>query len=141
MGQHDFHWSVHDDHASTAHQAAHASFPSSITAGLAENPPNLAALEELREFMSGFFYLPLSRTFYIGFVVGLAILGVLALTGLSVCVQRLRQRKLWFLRFERRARGLYIVPNALNAFMLCEISFSIAWILYGTNIYLAYAKR
>lgn len=141
MGQHNLRWSSRDDSMPIAHQAAHGSFPSQIIAGLAEDPPSPAALQELSEFMSGFFYLSLSSEFYIGFVVGLSILGVLVLTGFGVCAQRLKQRKLWFIRFERRARGLYIVPNALNAFMLCEISFSVAWILYGTNIYLAYVKR
>ncbi|PWN24206.1 hypothetical protein BCV69DRAFT_23026 [Microstroma glucosiphilum] len=144
MGQQTSPWSFHDDYAlvqPVAGQSGHGHFPPQILLALIQDPPSPAALQELLDFMSGFFYLRLTRAFYIGFVVGLSILAVTVLTGLGVCAHRLKQRKLWFLRFERRARGLYIVPNALNAFMLCEISFGVAWILYGTNIYLAYAKR
>lgn len=43
---------------------------------------------------------------------------------------RIIQGKFWIVRLMRRSEGVYIVPNALNAFTLFEGCFAILWVIY-----------
>lgn len=116
----------------------HAPFPSNITAALAQNPPSAAALQDLSGFMKLFFYPPISDSIWICFLTGLLYLGLLIIAGLGIAVYRLRQGRFWIIRLERRARGLYILPNALNAFLLFELGFCFAWGIYGIAVFESY---
>ncbi|PWN24205.1 hypothetical protein BCV69DRAFT_310039 [Microstroma glucosiphilum] len=116
----------------------HKPFPSNITAGLAQDPPSAAALQSLSDFMRLFFYVPLTPSIYIAFFTGLIYLGLLIIAAAAIGVYRWRRGQFWILRLERRARGLYIVPNALNAFLLFELSFCLSWGVYGIGAFQSY---
>jgi hypothetical protein len=119
-------------------RSPHAPFPANITAGLAQDPPSAAALQDLSGFMKLFFYVPLSPNVYIAFFTGLLYLGLLIIAAVAIGIYRWRRGQFWIIRLERRARGLYIVPNALNAFLLCELSFCLSWGVYGIGAFESY---
>lgn len=54
-----------------------------------------------------------------------------------ICI-RVYKGKFWIVRFMRRSEGIYIVPNALNAFTMFEGCFALLWVVYVAIVVATY---
>ncbi|CBQ69521.1 conserved hypothetical Ustilaginaceae-specific protein [Sporisorium reilianum SRZ2] len=97
-------------------------FPASIVSGLSSMDPSVqrAAIAELRAYIKRCFFLPFEPYFYINNLVTAGLICLLILIGLPVAGHRLYHGRLNPVRVERRAQGSYLVPNAINCFLLLE---------------------
>ncbi|CAO1625438.1 unnamed protein product [Sympodiomycopsis kandeliae] len=112
--------------------ATHEPFPSSIQNGIASGNPQ--ALRDVESFIQDLFIFRWEAWFYVTFSVAAILLLLLVVVGGSIILFRICKGKFWVVRFMRRSEGVYIVPNALNAFALFEGLFGILWFTYACII-------
>lgn len=96
--------------------------PPAIVAGLSSTNANeqQAAIEQLRGFVHELFFLDVNKFFLITNPITAGIICLLIVIGIPVILHRLYHKRLDLFRLERRAQGSYIVPNAINCFLLLE---------------------
>ncbi|PWN53709.1 hypothetical protein IE53DRAFT_121911 [Violaceomyces palustris] len=112
-------------------KAAPDAFPPSLAQGLASPQPSQETLGELEKFIRELFYLPLPGSFYVQMLIVAICILVMLGTGSLLILHRMVKGRFWIMRFTRRAEGTYIVPNALNCFLLFEGCFGIIWVAFA----------
>ncbi|KAN0064180.1 hypothetical protein ACQY0O_003347 [Thecaphora frezii] len=113
---------------------SHNDFPQDITAGLInviDGQPSQQALDSLKNFVHRLLFLDYGQSAMAQIVVTTLIIAVLLTIGILLVAHRVYRRKFWVFRFTRRAEGIYIVPNALNCFLLLEGSYATLFIAYN----------
>lgn len=108
-------------------------FPASITSGLSSSDVTAqqAAIAELRTFIYRLFFLDLKPFTKVSALVTAGIIGLLIIVGVPVLIHRLYHKRLAVFRIERRTQGLYIVPNAINCFLILEGIFGVVTIAFN----------
>lgn len=97
-------------------------FPASIVSGLSSTDPSVqqAAIAELRAYIKRLFFLHFEPFFFISNIAVAGIICLIIVIGFPVVLHRLCHGRLYPFRVERRAQGSYLVPNAINCFLLLE---------------------
>ncbi len=108
-------------------------FPASIVSGLSSTDPTVqrAAIAELRAYIRRLFFLDLDNYFQIVNLVTAGIIAVLIIIGIPVVLHRLYHGRLHMFRLERRAQGSYLIPNAINCFLLLEGLYGILTVAFN----------
>ncbi|UZJ55377.1 hypothetical protein CBS101457_004697 [Exobasidium rhododendri] len=123
-------------------QMQHGPFPGTILQGMqSPDGADLQAVQDLDIFMQGFFFVNLPKNFYIQMAVAGSCIAILIIMVSCVILDRLRKRAFWIFKLQRRSEGIYIVPNALNSYLLFEGIFGIIWIAFIVVQYRGYWKR
>lgn len=107
--------------------------PDRITTGLSSTDALVqrAALTDLQTFIRGFFFLKFRTPFWGSLITSAGILILLLSIGGVLVSHRIYHRRFWPFRFERRAQGIYVVPNAINCFLICEGFYAIITIAFN----------
>ncbi|PWN25989.1 hypothetical protein BDZ90DRAFT_56081 [Jaminaea rosea] len=122
--------------------AVHGPFPEAITTLLNGSAEDRAqGLVRLEAFILDLFTFKFSRAFFIALLTAACFLALLVVVGSVVIMYRIWNGKFWVVRFMRRSEGIYVVPNALNAFTLLEGSFGALWFAYVWVLIYAYGKN
>ena len=97
-------------------------FPASILNGLTSTDVGVqrAAIAELQTYLKQLFFLPMRNYFYISNLVTAGIICLIIVIGFPVVLHRLYHGRLHLFRLERRAQGSFLVPNAINCFLLIQ---------------------
>lgn len=97
-------------------------FPASIVSGLSSTDATAqrAAIAELRSYINRLFFLNFESYFFVSNIATAGIIALLVVIGIPVVLHRLFHGRLHPFRLERRAQGSYLVPNAINCFLLLE---------------------
>jgi len=112
-------------------QTHHGPFPPAILQGMQSNSgANLQSVQQLDTFIERFFILNLPKNFFIQMAVAGSWIAILIILGSSVILHRIKKKAFWLFKFQRRSEGIYIVPNALNTFLVFEGLFGIVWIAF-----------
>ncbi|CDS00784.1 uncharacterized protein SPSC_02230 [Sporisorium scitamineum] len=108
-------------------------FPASIVSGLSSTNPGVqrAAIAELRAYVKRLFFLDFATYFYTNSLVTAGIICLLVVIGLPVAGHRLYHKRLNPIRVEKRAQGSYLVPNAINCFLLLEGFYGILTVAFN----------
>ena len=114
-----------------------AGFPASIETGLASTIPNVqrAAIDELRAYIRSCFFLDFENYFLITNLVTAGIICLLIIIGIPVVLHRLYHGRLHVFRLERRMQGSYIIPNAINCFLLLEGLYGILTVAFNLSVW------
>ena len=109
----------------------HVDFPASILSGLqSSSGASVQSLVELDKFIHGLFAFELPKNFFIQMAVAGSCIATLVLVGLATIYSRVTQRAFWIFKATRRSEGIYLVPNALNTFLLFEGVFAALWLAF-----------
>ncbi|TKY88317.1 hypothetical protein EX895_002669 [Sporisorium graminicola] len=108
-------------------------FPASIVSGLSSTDAGVqrAAIAELRAYVKRLFFLEFEPYFFVNILVTAGIICLLIVIGLPVAGHRLYHGRLNPIRVERRAQGSYLVPNAINCFLLLEGAYGILTVAFN----------
>ncbi|PWZ02015.1 hypothetical protein BCV70DRAFT_55187 [Testicularia cyperi] len=114
--------------------------PFAITASLSSSDPTVQrqGLEQLQTFVHNLFYLPVEGRFFVSLFVTSGIIALLIPIGFVVCLHRIVHRRHMPFRLEHRAHGFYVVPNAINCFLLFEGAYGIATIAFNSIVWQAF---
>lgn len=122
--------------------SSHNGFPPEILAGMnSAEGASRAALEDLDTFIFSLFTNGLPKNFFVQMAVAGTLIAILLVVGLIVIYQRFRKQAFWVFKATRRSEGIYIVPNALNTFLLFEGVFACVWLTFIIVQYFAYWKH
>lgn len=91
---------------------------------------DLTSVQQLDTFVEKFFIFNMPKNFFIQMAVAGVWIIMLIIVGSIVIIHRLRKRAFWLFKFRRRSEGIYVVPNALNCFLLLEGCFGIIWVAF-----------
>ncbi|EST08197.1 hypothetical protein PSEUBRA_002285 [Kalmanozyma brasiliensis GHG001] len=118
-------------------------FPESIVSGLSSTDASvqLAAIAELRAYIRRLFFLDVDNYFEISSLVTAGIIAVLILIGIPVVLHRLYYGRLHIWRLERRAQGSYLIPNAINCFLLLEGLYGILTVAFNAVVWELFHKN
>ncbi|PWN34087.1 uncharacterized protein FA14DRAFT_68372 [Meira miltonrushii] len=120
----------------------HVDFPASILTGLqSSSGASAQSLSELDKFIHGLFAFDLPKNFFIQMAVAGACIATLVLVGLATIYSRVTQRAFWIFKATRRSEGIYLVPNALNTFLLFEGVFAALWLAFIIIQYEGYWRQ
>ena len=120
----------------------HDAFPTAILAGMqAAEGASAQSVEQLDTFLLRFFTFDLPKNFFIQMAFVSAWIALLILLGSIVILHRMSKRAFWIFKLQRRSEGTYIVPNALNTFLLFEGMFGIVWIAFAIVQYQGYWRK
>lgn len=120
----------------------HGPFPSSIMSGMqAASGANLESIQQLDAYIKHFFTFEMPKAFFIQMAVaGAWIAGLIILCSTTI-LYRMYKGAFWIFKLQRRPEGTYIVPNALNSFLLFEGVFAIVWIAFIIVQYYGYWRE
>lgn len=115
-------------------------FPASIVSGLSssDSVSQLTAIAELRDYMRRLFFLEINDFVLVSTLVTAGILALLIVIGIPVIIHRVYHKRLAVFRIERRTQGLYIVPNAINCFLLLEGIYGVVTIAFNAVFWRLY---
>ncbi|GAC94634.1 hypothetical protein PHSY_002207 [Pseudozyma hubeiensis SY62] len=118
-------------------------FPASIVFGLSSTNATAqrAAIAELRSYIHRLFFLDLKPYFFISSVASAGIIALLIVIGFPVVLHRLFHGRLYPFRLERRAQGSYLVPNAINCFLLLEGVYGILTVAYNFVVWQLFSNH
>lgn len=120
-------------------QVQHGPFPSNILDGMSSpSGADLSSVQQLDTFLEKFFTFEMPANFFIQMAVAGAWILMLIVIGTIVIIHRIRKKAFWLFKFQRRSEGIYVVPNALNCFLLLEGCFGIIWVAFVIVQYRAY---
>lgn len=113
------------------HGEGHQPFPEPILTGL-QDPAGAsgASLAKLDEFVHRLFVFDLPKNFFIQMAVTGSCIVILLIVGAATILSRIAQSSFWIFKATRRSEGTYLVPNALNTFLLFEGVFGIVWLAF-----------
>ncbi|KAJ1021141.1 hypothetical protein NDA16_003927 [Ustilago loliicola] len=108
-------------------------FPASIVSGLSSSDPSTqqAAIAELRAYVRRLFFLDFEPWFMVSNLVTAGFILLLILIGIPVVLHRLYHKRLDIFRLERRMQGSYVIPNAINCFLLLEGLYGILTVAFN----------
>lgn len=107
--------------------------PTSIVSGLAstDSATQLTAIAELRAFVRSFFFLDIQQYCFVITIATAGIICAILLIGIPVVLHRFYHDRLTVFRLERRMQGLYIIPNAINCFLLLEGAYGVLTVAFN----------
>ena len=112
-------------------QTEHDAFPSSITDSmLSPSGASSEAISQLDAYIRAFFIFDMPKNFYIQLAVAGSWICFLFIIGNSCVLHRIYKGQFWFFKLQRRSEGIYVVPNALNSFMVFVGFFAILWLAF-----------
>jgi hypothetical protein len=91
---------------------------------------SVASLNELQDFIFRLFAFDLPKNFFIQMAVAGTVICILVILGGATIASRILQRSFWVFKVTRRSEGLYLVPNALNTFLVFEAVFAFVWLAF-----------
>ncbi|SNX86821.1 related to conserved hypothetical Ustilaginaceae-specific protein [Melanopsichium pennsylvanicum] len=115
-------------------------FPADIVSGLSSADATVQrdAIVELRAYVRELFFLKFPNSFFINCLTTVGIVGLLIVLASPVVIHRLYHGRLNLCRFERRMQGLYIVPNAINCFLLLQGTYGLLIVAFNSLCYKLY---
>lgn len=121
----------------------HDPFPSSLLQEVQGDPAGASpqALLDLNKFTHAHFAFFMPGNFFIQNAAAGSWLALIIVVGFIVLAKRFYEKTFWLFKFQRRSEGVYIVPNALNTFLLLEGCFVIVWIAFISLQYLTYDRH
>ncbi|KAJ1018713.1 hypothetical protein NDA13_006400 [Ustilago tritici] len=108
-------------------------FPLSIVSGLSSSHPSIqqTAIAEQRAYIRRLFFLEFHPYFMVSSIATAGIILLLIAIGIPVALHRLYHGRLDVFRLERRMQGSYIIPNAINCFLLLEGLYGILTVAFN----------
>ncbi|CEH16795.1 hypothetical protein CBOM_07001 [Ceraceosorus bombacis] len=117
----------------------HDPFPADLAQALSQpEGASAGAVRDLEAFIHRLFTLDLDSTFFIQVAACIAVIALLLVCGVIVILIRIIKQRFWLIKITRRSEGVYIVPNALNCFLVMEGIFGCVWIVFSVTQFLAY---